>query len=119
MKNVDRTRIIVKDIIGSEKAVSSEKGEIVFIEIKKNLENNIFVELDFTGISLMTTAFLNAAIGQLYSQYSSDQLNKLLKPISITEEDEEMFIMVVSRAKEYFANKIEFENSLSNIIYGE
>jgi len=108
----------VKDIIGRDTAVSSDDGETIFKKIDEHLKNGDTVELDFSGISLMTTAFLNTAIGQLYSIYNSNQLNSLLKLVNVAPEDTILFKKVIERAKEYFANKKGFEDSANTAIYG-
>lgn len=118
MKDNDN-KIIVKDIIGSNKAVSSEKGEIVFKAIDSSLSQSENIILDFENIELMTTAFLNAAIGQLYSKYTGKQLNDHLRPINLQSDDKEMFIMVLERAKQFFADKKGFEDSANNSFYGK
>lgn len=110
--------IKVFDVIKSDTAVSASDGNLVFIEIDKQISENNIVELDFSNIHILITAFLNAAIGQLYSKYEGDQLNKFLKLSNVADEDKILFKKVVERAKEYFANKKGFEDSANDVIYG-
>ncbi|MEE4197405.1 MAG: STAS-like domain-containing protein [Bacteroidales bacterium] len=111
-------RLIVRDIVGGDSAVSTDSGNLVFKQLEKELAHENAVVLDFNGIELMTTAFLNAAIGQLYSTRSSDQLNRLLKLENVAADDRILFKKVVTRAKEYFSNKSHFEDSANNALYG-
>jgi hypothetical protein len=111
-------QLVVKDIITRDTAVSSDDGEILYKKIDEHLKADDFVELNFSDISLITTAFLNSAIGQLYNDYSGDQLNTLLKLTNIAAEDKILFKKVIERAKEYFANRKGFEDSANNAIYG-
>lgn len=113
-------QILIKDIINASFAVTTEDGNTIFELLDDNFSNNTPVLLDFEGISLMTTAFLNSAIGQLYSKdrYSSIFLNKNLKLINVQEQDKPLFSLVVKRAKEYFANKQDFEKNANDSIYG-
>jgi len=113
--------LIIKNIIESDIAVATEAGDKVFNEIVFHLNNEEKISLDFEGISILTTAFLNAAIGQLYSndKFSSDLLNDYLKIINVQEEDKPLFAMVIKRAKEYFKNKKGFEDSINHTFYGE
>ena len=115
------TRLIVKDIINSELAVSTDKGDLVFNELNSKLENNEKVIIDFKGIDLMITAFLNAAIGKLYgkNKYTTDFLNEHIKLENIQKEDISLFKDVIIRAKEYFENKEKFENDVNEMIYGK
>lgn len=114
-------RLTVKDIINSPLAVSTEKGEMVFKTINSHLQKNEKVIVDFKGIDLMITAFLNAAIGKLYGNksYSSQFLNDHIKLDNIEKEDISLFKDVIERAKEYFENKNEFENDANEMLYGK
>lgn len=114
-------RLSVKDIINSPLAVSTEKGEMVFKTINSHLQKNEKVIVDFKGIDLMITAFLNAAIGKLYGNknYSSPFLNDYIKIENVESEDIALFKDVIERAKEYFENKKAFENDANEMLYGE
>ena len=110
--------LIIKNVINSSIAVATDAGDKIFNELIFAFEKGKKVKLDFEGISIISTAFLNAAIGQLYSQgkYTSDFLNTSLKLVNIQPEDEPLFVMVVTRAKEYFANKNNFESHTGEVI---
>lgn len=112
--------LIIKDIIKSELAVSTEKGNEVFELVDSFLQKNEKVELDFAGITIMITAFLNAAIGRLYSNkaYTKDFLNEHLKLQNVEKDDRVLFKDVIQRAKEYFADKENFEKNSNDAIYG-
>lgn len=112
-------KFIVADIIGIDTAVSTDDGEKVFQLIDPLLKSDTAVELDFNGISIMTTAFLNAAIGQLYNTYTSEQLNKNLALKNVSPENKRRLVQVIERAKVYFANKRGFEDSANEAIYGK
>ena len=99
--------------IGSSAAVSSEDGEILYGRIVKGLaENNVKIALDFTNIELITSTFLNAAIGQLYNKYDSPFLRERLRVENMEKEDLELLKKVVERAKEYFKDKAKIFESL-------
>lgn len=111
--------LIVKNIIESDIAVATDAGDKVYNQILSHLSKKQSVVLDFIEIKITTTAFLNAAIGQLYSNenFSSDYLNDNLKVINVQSEDRPLFSMVVRRAKEYFKNKKGFEDSANTVFY--
>lgn len=113
-------QIIINKIINTDFAVTTEDGNSIFQLMNSQFSIGNKVILNFEGITLMTTAFLNAAIGQLYSNndYSSDFLNKNLELINVQDVDKHLFSMVVKRAKEYFANKEGFEKNANNAING-
>ena len=116
--NLEVKKLKIKEIINRDTAVSSDDGEIVYNAIVNCIEKKYIAELDFSEITILTTAFLNSAIGQLYNTYSSDQLNTSLKLKNVAEEDRILFKKVIERAKEYFANKKGFEDSANKAIYG-
>lgn len=110
----------ISSIIGSDIAVSTSDGEIVFTELSKCLKEEDKVTLDFKGISILTTAFLNAAIGQLYSgeTYPDNFLNEHLKIINVRDIDAPLFSLVINRAKEYYQNKRNLEESVNTAFHG-
>jgi transcriptional regulator len=112
--------LIIKDIIKSELAVSTEKGNEVFELVDYYLQRKEKIELDFAGITIMITAFLNAAIGRLYSkkEYTTEFLNEYLKLENVEKDDQVLFKDVIKRAKEYFADKENFERNSNDSIYG-
>lgn len=114
----DNEKLNIMEFINGEKAVSSDDGDILFTKLEQFIRTQTIVELDFSGITIMTTAFLNSAIGQLYSIFSSEELNKYLKLVNVQEEDVILFKKVISRAKEFFANRNDFEDSANDSIYG-
>lgn len=67
----------VKDVINSMLADDADKGELLFREITspKYKGQTEFI-LDFNGIELVNTAFLNNAVGKLYNPKEFD-LNKI------------------------------------------
>ncbi|MDP2159847.1 MAG: STAS-like domain-containing protein [Flavobacterium sp.] len=112
--------LIIKDIINSELAVSTENGNKVFEIVDSYLQKKEKVELDFAGITIMITAFLNAAIGRLYSkkEYTGEFLNEYLKLENVEKDDRVLFKDVIQRAKEYFANKEDFEKNTKDALNG-
>lgn len=110
----------ISKIIGTPIAVSTSDGEEVFKEIEGSLNKKLKVALDFKEIDILTTAFLNAAIGQLYSdpKFSATFLNEHLKIINVQDLDIPLFGLVIQRAKEYFENQRRLEDSANAAFYG-
>jgi hypothetical protein len=100
--------------VGGDSAISVEDGDAIFKKIDNAISNGMSVTLDFQNIKLIITAFLNAAIGQLYSKYNSEQLNDKLNIENISSEDIRLFKKVIERAKEYFSNPDEFKSTVDN-----
>lgn len=91
-------KLNVKDILGTSIAVSAKKGEVLFNEILENIKNGD-VTVDFEGITDLTTAFLNVAIGHLYNELSADYLNDHLTIINLDELDKYLLSQVIERVK--------------------
>jgi hypothetical protein len=108
----------VVDFIGSDTAIAPSRGNLMHDFIKENVSKQEVVNLDFTGMDLMTTAFLNAAIGKLYSEFSSEILSKYLKIKYISQSDAVLLKKVVETAKSYFASPDDFEKHINSKLNG-
>lgn len=95
-------RMIIKDFIKSDLAVTSDKAAHVFDYLSEKIKKNEPVLLDFTGISVLTTAFLNIAIGELYLLGSPEDLNKFIKfdPKTISNLQYSKIKLVMQNSKE-------------------
>ncbi len=111
METKNTQHLIVKDIIDSELAITTDDGNLVYENIHTAFDNKNVVELDFKGINIMITAFLNSAIGRLYENYDGIFLNDYLKLKNVAPEDRILFKKVVQRAQEYFTDRKGFEDS--------
>jgi hypothetical protein len=111
----------IKELIGTDLAVSTENGQKVYLEIEKNLISKEQIVLDFEGVSLIITAFLNAAIGSLFrnQKYTTEFLNENVFLTNVDSNDAHLFIEVINRAKEYFSNKDFIEKNNQDSIYGK
>ena len=82
--------ISVYECIGENSAISTEEGNSLYQRVEKALDRGIYVQVSFKNIQLITVAFLNAAIGQLYKKYTSDQLNEKLEVLDLEQTDIEI-----------------------------
>jgi STAS-like domain of unknown function (DUF4325) len=97
--------VSIAKIVDGGICVSTEDGnkvhQVVYNEIKKGNR----VKLSFSGVTRMTTAFLNAALGQLYGEFSEAEIRIHLAPPIDTEAWQlNRLKLVVDRAKAYFSN---------------
>jgi len=116
--NVKTDKIIIRifDEVGGDAAISVEDGDAIYKKIDLAVARGLVVVLDFQNINLIITAFLNACIGQLYSKYSSEELNQYLKLENVKDEDKHLFTKAIKRAKEYFANPDDFHKSVKEVM---
>lgn len=59
--------IEIRNIIGSNNAITHSAGELLYNELTQKKEDN--VTIDFANIMLVSSAFLNASIGKLAIKY--------------------------------------------------
>lgn len=111
--------IKVSDVISGSFAVATEDGQKIYLLLENSLSNKRKVNLDFEGIHVMTTAFLNAAIGQLYSKFTTSDIKPYLNLINVVDDDKILFKIVTNRAKEYFAQRELSENNSDEALYGK
>ena len=105
--------VVISEIIQSNVAISPKSGEILYSLLDKAVSRREKVILDFTGIEMMTTAFLNVAIGQLYHKFKPEDLNTSLSLINLQKEDVSLFLKVISRAKDYFKDQDAFNKKMT------
>lgn len=103
MQDVKTVRIT--DIVGGGLCVSVDDGQKVFDHLAPLIRAGAKVSLSFAGIETVISAFLNAAVGQLYGQFNESVIRELLSVSEISNEDAVLVKRVVDNAKRYFANK--------------
>jgi hypothetical protein len=90
--------------VGSPLCVASDDGQKVFDEVCFALKQQQPVQLSFFGVEILTAAFLNVAIGQLYGVFSHEQIQNLLQVEDIESNNLVLLKQVVDNAKAYFEN---------------
>lgn len=115
MKN-EEVIVRVASVIESDAALTPTAGDKVFAQLHASLSANQLTHIDFDRIRFITSAFLNAAIGQLYAHYSSDFLKLHLKTKNISQNDIVLLARVVERAKEYFSDKESLHSAIKNVL---
>ncbi len=95
-------RIVVRDLIGFDDAITAEDGQKVYDLIYPELSAGKPVQLDFAGIEAFASPFFNAAIGQLLRDLEPDDLNRLLKVENIRPVGDQTIRLVIKNAYRYF-----------------
>lgn len=104
--NIRTTPLSVTQIAGTGICVSLEDGNRVHERIFSQLQAGNRVILSFFGVTRMTTAFLNAAVGQLYNEFDDQTVRDLLVPEDGTPQDQlRLLKRVADNAKLFFANQ--------------
>jgi len=92
----------VYEVVGSSLCVASLDGQKVFEQIQQALKDGKKVRLSFQNVESLTSAFLNAAVGQLYGVFSHDILKENLSVKDIEKDDLGLLKRVIDTAKQYF-----------------
>ena len=103
--------ISIKELVRGDSALTPSSGDIVYAVITQALQSKEEAYIDFAGIKYLTSAFLNAAIGQLYDKFSSSELNEYLHLINLQDQDIILMSRVIEGARDYFLNKKKVEDS--------
>jgi hypothetical protein len=106
-------------VTGSKFCIASDDGEKVHSLIAEAIKAGDKIRLSFAGVEDLTSAFLNAAVGQLYGEFAEDFLKAtMLPPIDASPDDLVLLKRVVDRAKDFFRDP-ERHRQAANEVLGE
>ena len=108
----------VFDIVGAL-CVSADDGQKVHDAISHLLNEAVPVSVSFENVTTLISAFLNAAIGQLYGEFSDEKIRSLLSVDMMSQEDLALLKRVVDNAKLYFLNRKKFDDAWKDEIDDE
>ncbi len=111
--------IQVFDIVGGGLCVSSDDGQLVHDKIAELLREKRKVIISFENVDTLISAFLNAAIGQLYGEFSEEDIRACLSVDKMTPDDKELLGRVVENAKIYFKNRKKFDKAWKDEVSDE
>jgi STAS-like domain of unknown function (DUF4325) len=100
----EKITINVFEIVGSPLCVASDDGQKVYERIGKAMRQERSVALSFMNITSLTSAFLNTAIGQLYGEFTEEEIRAKLTVKDMEPDDLFLLKRVVDTAKAYFKN---------------
>ena len=112
---METTIIKIVNTIGDVYGVEAEDGQKVFDLIIKAFSDNKKVTLSFQNIEMLTTAFLNTAVGRLYKNYNEDYIKENLNVIDISDSGTVALKRVVDTAKLYYKDPEALKRSIDEI----
>lgn len=112
----EQVSIRVYEVVGSELCVSSDDGQKVHDQIAAALKGSRTVQLSFQNVKSLTSAFLNAAIGQLYGEFSERKIKASLSVSDMEQDDLLLLKRVVDTAKQYFKNPNRIINARRQVL---
>jgi hypothetical protein len=104
--------IRVFEIVGSPLCVSSEDGQIIHDKIAPLIRGGHKVVVSFDRVETLISAFLNAAIGQLYGEFTEEEIRSSLSVRDMTQEDMALLKRVVDNAKLYFKDPDRYKKAV-------
>ena len=104
----DLSILRIHGIVGKTICTASRDGQTVYERLEKAFEAEQPVALSFQNVSIMTPAFLNVAIGQLYGKYAEGKIDGLLSFRDITDNDLELVHIVIASTKRYFQDPVRY-----------
>lgn len=97
--------IEVSKVIESTFAISMKKGEILYQEISKYInEKDTSIKLDFSHIKGFASPFLNVWIGPLLKNNSKEFLLQKIEFLGLDDQTKDLIDMVINNAENYFKN---------------
>ena len=69
-------RLSMREIVRRGSAIEAAAGRRVFDQIAQAFRNEQRVELSFANVELTLAAFLNVAIGQLYGEFTEEEIRE-------------------------------------------
>ena len=112
-------KISIFEVVGDPLCVASGDGQKVYDRLATALKANRDVVLSFHNVTTLTSAFLNAAVGQLYGTFSEEQIRALLKVKDMEQDDLALLKRVVDNAKLYFKNPQKFNRAIRETLGDE
>ena len=108
--------LLIKDFTKTSRAISAIDGENVFKAINTHFQNGESVTLDFDGIELTITAFLNSSIGKLYGIYAQEQIKEHLDIKNLKDEEKQLLKLVIEKAKIRFSKNYPFPDDNIDVV---
>ncbi len=104
------------EIVGSPLCIASDDGQKVHDQIAAALRKELTVTLSFLNVEGLTSAFLNAAVGQLYGEFSAEQIRANLSVSDMQPDDLVLLKKVVETAKDYFKDPSRFKKAQQEVL---
>ena len=96
--------VAVCDLVQDKLCISADDGVSIFQRIQSSLERNTNVTVDFSHIEMMTAAFLNSAIGNLYGVFDENRISQCVSFSALNQTDSALLKRVTATAKAYHEN---------------
>lgn len=100
---MNKYEIIIKNELNSTAADNDRKGDIIYNKINDIISSGGGeIILDFIGINIINTAFLNNAIGELYSIKDWSAKNFEIQLVNFSQDTLDLIREVINSAREKY-----------------
>lgn len=106
----------LNDYLTLNSGITPEEGVPVYETIVQAFRQERTVTLDFSGVSMLTTAFLNVVIGDLYKDYTSEELKNRLTLINYSDSTAARIKKVTDNAKLFYKDKVSFCQDVEEVL---
>ena len=94
-------RIQLRQLVG-ERCITQDQGKVLFSKIQPALVSGESVTIDFAGVKVLLSLFLNNSIGPLFHDFDGQQLDALLKFENLSSSQRETLDHVLENAEAYY-----------------
>lgn len=106
----------IYQIVGNGVCVEAEDGLKVSSIVRDFIQNKRKIELSFLNVTIITSAFLNTAIGVLYKDFSESEIKQCLSVKDMDSTDAFLLKRVVDTAKIFYSDPDRIKNSLKEVL---
>ena len=114
-----RILIRIDEFVTGHNGITPDEGEPIFSKIEDALKLGKKVEIDFSGVIMVTTAFLNVVIGKLYKDYTSEQLKALLSFANLQPSSAVRIKKVTENAKLFYKDEKRYNDIVERAANGD
>lgn len=111
--------IRVFEIVGGPICVAAADGQIIYDRIAPLIRKGQKVILSFEGVEILIPAFLNAAIGRLYSDFTEKQIWETLSICDISSEHLNFVTYAMNNSRAYFENREAYDRAWKEVVGDE
>jgi len=113
---MDALRLSVFNIVGNSFCVEADDGQKVFERIASALKADKRVELSFQNVEMLTSAFLNTAVGRLYRDFTEELIRDSLQVVQMDATDLALLKRVVETAKLFYKDPERLQRSINELM---
>ena len=113
---MDNSTFNVVNVVGDSFCVEAEDGQKVFELVRRVLIDGRKVTLSFLNVEMLTTAFLNTAVGQLYRDFPEELIKENVKVENLNQSGLVSLKRVVDTAKLYYKDPEAMQRSIDDIL---